>query len=146
MQTRWSPPALTLALAVVTLGMGAAPAALALVTSDGSGTHVTQPNVPIDLAHRFPTPPPLLDHHSVGMLEIVRPDWQPGDFCSTSLITTPLGPAALIAAHCVVNTAGQMLATDFTLTVWNSFGTQENYTTSNTSNVHVHPNYDGCAL
>jgi len=38
-----------------------------------------------------------------------------------------------------------MLATDFALTVLDSFGSQETYTTSNPNNVYVHPNYDGCA-
>lgn len=118
----------------------------ALVTSDGHGTHLAVDSVEIDLSHRFPPgyAPPTLDHDSVGKLEFHRPDF--GDtFCSSALIVTPLGKAALTAAHCLANSSGTMISSDFSLAVLDRFGVEQTFTTNDPQNVFLHPNYNGLA-
>ncbi len=127
------------------LALGVSAPAFALITSDGSGTHVAENTVEIDLSHRFPpgTNVPFLDHDSVGQLIIDRPDAPPGAFCSSAIINTSDGPAALTAAHCLADGSGKIVATSLSLMVIDVHGTQTTFTTSNPQNLFVHPNFNG---
>ena len=129
----------------VGLSIGAAVGVQAVVTSDGFGTHLTVDGLKIDLSHRYPagSAPPLLDHDSVGKLEFFRPDFGETS-CSSAVIFTPLGKAALTAAHCLVPYGEtEITASDFTLSVLDSAGSWQSYSTNDPQNVFVHPNYDG---
>ncbi|MCP3977617.1 MAG: trypsin-like serine protease, partial [bacterium] len=129
---------------VIFVGAGGAPA---IVTSDISGSHVLDDNVPLDVGSSTgwcDVEVPDIDHDSVVQLRFFRPDY--GDtFCSAALVNTPLGPGALSAAHCVADDTGQIVAEDFSFEVYDVFGTLHIFTTSDPDNVKVHPNYDGVA-
>lgn len=128
----------------IVLATIAAPAS-GIVTSDFAGSHVLQDNVPLEVTSSTgfcDQQVPDLDHDSVVQIRFFRPDFG-NTFCSGALINTPSGGAALTAAHCVTDTSGTMIATDFTVDVYDAFGILNTFSTSNPFNVKVHPNYDG---
>ena len=129
-----------LCFAAVTLGCMSS-VALAIVTSDGFGTHVIQNGTPLDLDDILPFNSPALNHDTVAQLRILRPDY--GEIlCSSALINTPLGPGTLAAAHCLADDHGQLIATDASV-FYEEFGIPIEYTTSDPQNMLIHPNYDG---
>ncbi len=117
------------------------PVALAIVTSDGYGTHVIENGVPLDLNGVLPFGTPLLNHDTVARVEIARPD-HGIIYCSSALINTPLGPGTLMAAHCIADDDGQLIATDLSV-FYDELGASREFTTSDSGNMFIHPNYDG---
>lgn len=121
--------------------------AQAIITSDADGTHVLQDDVPLNVAGLVgpPVSGPPLDHDSVGQLFFDHQTVGNGTFCSSALINTSQGPAALLAAHCIANGSGQVVASNFSMTLIDSFGSPVNLVSTDPSDVKIHPNYDGKA-
>jgi hypothetical protein len=120
---------------LLTAAAGVGGLGFTLVTSDGAGTHITDPALPAF----------GIDHNGVGRMFIMFPGSPTPGICTASLLTEGGRRFAITAAHCLSD-GTTVLADSVTVRFTVPGGTVLATASKALGQIHVHPLYDGDVL